>query len=58
MLNPARLPTASSELLEPVSREEALNSLRSRLLDPGLGAQGVLVLADAILALQGASSRP
>ena len=36
-------------------RPSMLESLRRRLLDPGLGPQDVLSLTDAILALQRAS---
>ena len=61
MANPATVPTftrSASERLETAApSRETLNSLRHCLLDPALDAQGVLELADAILALQRASLR-
>ncbi len=43
---------ASAALQRPAPPRDAVKLLRSRLLDTGLDAQGVLALADAILALQ------
>jgi hypothetical protein len=43
---------ASAALARPAPPRDAVHLLRRRLLDPGLDAQGVLALADAILALQ------
>lgn len=43
---------ASANLARPTAPNGALEMLRRRLLDPGLDAQGILSLADAILALQ------
>ena len=58
MANPAMFPTFPSPALESaVPTSEMLSSLRHRLLDSALDAQGVLTLADAILALQRASLR-
>lgn len=39
----------------PVRRPSMLQALRRRLLDPGLAADDILSLTDAILALQRAS---
>jgi len=59
MLNSAALQmdrTSTSALPEGVASSlEMLDTLRLRLLDPALDAQGVLALSDAILALQRAS---
>jgi hypothetical protein len=55
----ARDPRAASAALErPAPPRDALPLLRRRLLDPGLDAQGVLALADAILVLQQTNERP